>query len=168
MARCISAIVLFGALMVVIGSRGSAAKDESPPPALHDVAMAGVRPSSVGSVDSLTPCGTSTGGPKNVTFTVTASYAGTNGRWDRFTTSITVTDADGHVIATANKIQGTSSGEQGCIACPVSTPATHVNPGSYHLLGTLVDAAFDAHGNPIGPPTLLGSKTCIYNLTAGP
>lgn len=122
------------------------------------------RTAGLGSVNSVAPCGSDTGAPKCVTFTMTATFSGVNNRTDVFTRTITVMDSNGSVVVTGSEQMATGSGEQGCIACPASTTATALKPGAYIVIGTLTDQTVDAQGNPIGPPVNLDAKVCVYNL----
>lgn len=163
MARRVFAALMIAGMLFLAHVQGAGTTQNEGK--VGSVDAAGVRASSVGEVDSVSPCGSDTGGPKDVTFTVTVSYSGTGNRSDHFTSTIAVFDTDGNVVVKASKVTGTSSGEQGCIKCPFSAPPTNVKPGSYFVVGTLTDQVFDAQGHPVGPPTFLDAKTCIYNLT---
>jgi hypothetical protein len=113
-----------------------------------------------GVINSLEPCGAEVGAPKTLKFTAYTSFSGVNGETHTITLKLAVLDADAKVVSTASKAWTVTSGEQGCIKCPVTCKSPNcLEAGAYFINASLTDQkASEA-------TILLDAKTCVVSLS---
>jgi hypothetical protein len=115
--------------------------------------------SAPGSITSLSPCGSGGPSPIDVTFHTSASFHGVTGERHQLTLQLIVRDLSCTAVCSNSSSWTVTSGEQGCVNCPVSCTQHQLAAGLYILVATLTDQLL-----PAGAEEIIDSRACSFQL----